>query len=111
MAPKLRAMKERSQIDEMRAAIRGDLERFRARQRANGVEEPDPEQVFEPEPEPEEASQPRSEQMPEPEPVEEQEPEQVSEPRSDQILEPQPVEEEGEDKPRASLFASIFRRR
>ena len=33
-------MKERSHIDEMRAAIRGDLERSRARQQSGSVAQP-----------------------------------------------------------------------
>lgn len=41
-------MKEQSQIDEMRAAIRGDLERSRARQRASPVVEPEAEAEQEP---------------------------------------------------------------
>jgi hypothetical protein len=36
-------MKEKSQIDAMRAAIRGDLERSRARQDAVEAVEPEPE--------------------------------------------------------------------
>jgi hypothetical protein len=39
-------MKEQSQIEAMRAAVRGDLERSRQRQDSNG--EPEPEQVPEP---------------------------------------------------------------
>jgi hypothetical protein len=41
-------MKERSQIDAMRAAIRGDLERSRARQESSGAVEPAPERLPEP---------------------------------------------------------------
>jgi hypothetical protein len=39
-------MKEQSQIEAMRAAVRGDLERSRQRQDSNG--EPEPEHVPEP---------------------------------------------------------------
>jgi hypothetical protein len=38
-------MKEKSQIEAMRAAIRGDLERSRARQDAVPAVEPEPEDV------------------------------------------------------------------
>jgi hypothetical protein len=38
-------MKEKSQIDAMRAAVRGDLERSRARQDAVETVEPEPENV------------------------------------------------------------------
>jgi hypothetical protein len=38
-------MKERSQIDAMRAAVRGDLERSRARQETVEAVEPEPENV------------------------------------------------------------------
>jgi hypothetical protein len=41
-------MKEQSQIEAMRAAVRGDLERSRERQDLNG--EPEPEHVHVPEP-------------------------------------------------------------
>jgi hypothetical protein len=59
-------MKEKSQIDAMRAAIRGDLERSRARQDAVAPVEPEPEYAPEP---------------------------------------------PAEDKPRPSIFSSLFRRR
>jgi hypothetical protein len=36
-------MKEQSQIEAMRAAVRGDLERSRQRQDSNGEPEPEPE--------------------------------------------------------------------
>lgn len=38
----LRAMKEHSQIADMRAAVRGDIERSRARRAATRVAEPEP---------------------------------------------------------------------
>ena len=53
-------MKDKSQIDAMRAAIRGDLERSRARQDAvEAVEavEPEPEDAPEPEDPPEEPAE------------------------------------------------------
>jgi len=42
-AENFRAMKEQSQLDEMRAAIRGDIERGRARPRPSPVAQPEPE--------------------------------------------------------------------
>ena len=50
-----RAMKERSQIDEMRAVIRGDLERSRARQQSSPVAQP----TSEPEVDEQEIEEPR----------------------------------------------------
>lgn len=41
-------MKEQSQIDAMRTAIRGDLERSRARQGSSKAAEPEPERLPEP---------------------------------------------------------------
>jgi hypothetical protein len=54
-------MKEKSQIDAMRAAIRGDLERSRARQDAVEAVQPEPEDAPELEdpPEPPAGDQPR----------------------------------------------------
>ena len=48
-------MKERSQIDEMRATIRGDLERSRARQQSGPVAQPS----SEPEADEQEIEEPR----------------------------------------------------
>ena len=47
-------MREQSQIEDMRAAIRGDLERSRARQQVSPALAPEPE----PEPEPPVAEEP-----------------------------------------------------
>ncbi len=97
-------MREQSQIDDMRAAIRGDLERARARREADPWREPegsepdllegvpDPELLMEIEPEPE----------PEPEPVREPEPEPEPEPEA--------VEETVEAEPRRGFLRSLFTR-
>jgi hypothetical protein len=52
-------MKEKSQIDEMRAALRGDLERGRKRMRASPIVQPQAEPEPEPEPEPPAEEAPR----------------------------------------------------
>jgi hypothetical protein len=94
-------MREHSQIEDMRAALRGDIER--ARQRGEPVfqaivePEAEPAAVEELEPEPE----PVLDAAPEPEPVP-QEPEPAVEP-------PQAALEE-EPRPRSGLFA-FFRKR
>ena len=45
-------MKEKSQIEDMRAALRGDIERARARREADPWRAQEPEQLADPEPEP-----------------------------------------------------------
>ncbi len=45
-------MKEKSQLEDMRAAVRGDIERARARREADPWRAQEPEQQLEPEPEP-----------------------------------------------------------
>jgi hypothetical protein len=87
-------MKERSNIDDMRAAVRGDLERARSRGESGTIlqpNKPEPEPVLEPEPQP---------AAPEP----------VPEPEPDVEPEPQPVVAEPEPQPK-SIFGSLFRRR
>jgi hypothetical protein len=88
-------MKEHSQIDDMRAAIRGDLERNRARQRSAAVLAPEPEleqaPVLAPAPDPEIQETPLLVSEPEPEP----EPE---------------VEETVEPEPPPGFFRSLFSR-
>lgn len=59
-------MKDQSQIDEMRAAIRGDLERGRARQQASPVLASVVEPVSVPEVVPEVVSEPPAHGEPEP---------------------------------------------
>ena len=53
-------MKEKSQLEEMRAAVRGDLERARARREADPWRTPEPER--QPDPEPELAKEPTASQ-------------------------------------------------
>ena len=65
-------MREKSQIEDMRAAVRGDLERARARREADPWRAPETERTPEPEPD---QPEPEAEVVPEPEPVEEPEPE------------------------------------
>jgi hypothetical protein len=108
-------MSEKSQIDEMRAAIRGDIERARARREADPWRTPEPEQRAEPapEPEPEVVPEPEPEPWaevvpgpgPEPEPAE-------SAPLEDAVVdEPVAVEEpEQEPKTKPGLFARLFGR-
>jgi fused signal recognition particle receptor len=78
-------MRDQSQIDDMRAAIRGDLERARARREADPWREPvetpaaEPEPVAEPEPEPVMEAPPEPE--PEPEPAVAEVPEAEPEPK------------------------------
>jgi hypothetical protein len=75
-------MKEQSQLDAMRAAVRGDLERAQARRDADPWRTPEPEpepiEAHEAEREPELPFAPEPE--PEPEPVAEVEPEPEPEP-------------------------------
>ncbi len=80
-------MKERSQIDAMRAAIRGDLERSGVQLRPSSDLHAVPAGPPEPEPEPDPVAE-------EPEPVPEQ---------------PDPAAEE--PVPRRGLLSSLFRRR
>lgn len=111
-------MRENSQIEDMRAALRGDIER--ARQRG----EPVFQAIVEPEPEPAEEGAPEPEPVleaaPEPDPVvREPEPvlEAAPEPEPVPVLqEPEPAVEppqaalEEEPRPRGGLFA-FFRKR
>jgi outer membrane biosynthesis protein TonB len=111
-------MDERSQIDAMRAAVRGDLDRARARRAADpwlSESSPPPlEAVPEAEPEPEPEPVPAPEPEPEPEPVPEPEPE--PEPIAEAAVEPQPrPEPEPQVEPsagssRRGFLASLFRR-
>ncbi len=84
-------MKDQSQIDAMRAAIRGDLERSRARQQAN--------QVLQPPDGGSDRIQPVPETDPEPGPEPELE------------LKPEPEPEPAKQEPRPSIFSSVFKRR
>jgi hypothetical protein len=108
-------MKERSQIDAMRAAVRGDIERSRARQQGSPIVQPDDDRV-------EDRIQPvpQTDSGPEPEPVEPEavEPEPVEpEPVEPEAVEPEPVEQEPvapepvARKPRSSILSLLFRRR
>ncbi len=123
-------MKDRSQIDDMRAALRGDLERARSRGAGTLLQperEPALEAAVTPEPEPI-AAEPAREVVtdPEPEPVAaEQEPEPVAAEQEPEPVaaeqEPEPTvapepEREPEREPvsepeRTGLFRSLFRRR
>jgi hypothetical protein len=94
-------MREQSQIEDMRAAIRGDLERARSRNpdifeavATQPVAEPEPEPAAEAEPEP------TVEPDPEPEAVVEPEPEPEPEPAAEPEPEPEP-------EPRRSLLARL----
>lgn len=117
-------MKDRSQIDDMRAALRGDLERARRRGAGNLLQpetEVAPEAADTPEPEPV-AAEPAPEVPPEPKPepiAAEREPEPEAapepEPEAAPALEPE-REPEQEPEPvskpeRTGLFRSLFRRR
>jgi hypothetical protein len=82
-------MKEQSQIDAMREAVRGDFERLRARQDAEA-------EGWQPPPDPEPSVV--EEAAPEPEP----EPEQVA--IEEPAPEPEPVAVEAAPKPRRGLF-------
>jgi cell division septation protein DedD len=59
-------MREKSQLEDMRAAIRGDMERARARREADPWRTPDSER--QPAPGPAQESEPAQEAAPEPEP-------------------------------------------
>jgi hypothetical protein len=96
-------MKERSQLDEMRAAVRGDLERFRARQRANGIEGSRLERVAAPEPEPV--------VDPPPEPVPGAVGGPVSEPEPELAPAPERGGPDAVEEPRPGLFSRLFGRR
>ncbi len=100
-------MREQSQIDDMRAAIRGDLERARSRNpdifeavATQPVAEPEPEPAFEAEPEPAAEAEPEPVVEPEPEAVVAPEPEPEPEPAAEPELEPEP-------EPRKSLLARL----
>jgi hypothetical protein len=115
-------MKERSQIDAMRAAVRGDIERSRARQQGSPIVQPDDDRVedrIQPVPETDSGPEPK---LVEPEPVEPEpvEPELVE----PELVEPELVEPETEPveaepvapepvarKPWSSIFSSLFKRR
>jgi hypothetical protein len=129
-AAKLRAMKEKSQIEAMREAVRGDIERSRARRGESPFGEPEsrppagtPGSELVPEPE---AKAPE----PEPEPqavAEAPEPEVIADPPQAQPVQqaPEPVPEpepeperaavdaqeaETRDQPRRSLIARLLKR-
>jgi hypothetical protein len=80
-------MKEQSQIDAMRAAVRGDLERYRARTQPSPVVQPDPDDAGD-------RLQPVAE----------------TEPDADARDTLQPVPEPQEE-PRPGIFSGLFRRR
>jgi hypothetical protein len=110
-------MREKSQLDDMRAAVRGDIERARARREADPWRTPEAEQRTEPEPEtdnveptvPEEqipvASVP-DEPIEEPEAVEEAEAVEVAEPAV--LQRPQPTTEPA--APAKTFWSRLFRR-
>jgi hypothetical protein len=123
-------MREKSQIEDMRAALRGDIERARARREADPWRSPEPERpvtaetptappgltgsvpaepVDEPEtmplPEPEPEPDPEPEPAPEPEPVAEAR-EATTEPQSDAP----PATEPGAQGKRRGFFARLFGR-
>ena len=84
-------MKEQSQIDAMREAVRGDFERLRARRdaEADGWQPPpaaEPEPVAPPEPEPEPEPVAIEEPHPDPEPVAVEEPEPAPPPQRKRSL-------------------------
>jgi hypothetical protein len=94
-AAKLRAMKEKSQIEAMREAVRGDIERSRARRGESPFGEPESRPP---------AGTPGSELVPEPEakaPEPEPEPERAA-------VDAQ--EAETRDQPRRSLIARLLKR-
>ena len=106
-------MRERSQIDDMRAAIRGDIERAQARREADPWRAQEPETVVEEPSDSEgrtqEGSVPaeRAEKpAPEPEPVTEV-PEEVTEPATSP---PQPTTESAAQARTPGFFARLFGR-
>jgi outer membrane biosynthesis protein TonB len=134
VAEKKRPVKDRSQIDDMRAALRGDLERARSRGAGTLLQperEAAPEGAVTPEPEPV-AAEPAGEVVPEPKPEpvpakQEPEPAVAAEPEPLAAREPEPepavaaepepqAAPEPEPEPfsepeRTGLFRSLFRRR
>jgi hypothetical protein len=110
-------MKERSQIDAMRAAVRGDIERSRARQQGSPIVQPDDDRVedrIQPVPETDSGPEPKlvAPEPVEPEPVAPEpvpvEPEPVApEPVEAEPVAPEPVAR----KPWSSIFSSLFKRR
>ena len=109
-------MREKSQIDDMRAAVRGDLERARARREADPWRTPEPEPAAEPEAEnaepaalegqTPEGSVP-AETIDEPEAVEVAE---VVEPEPEPEPEPAAVEKPEPEPKRPGFFARLFGR-
>jgi hypothetical protein len=108
-------MDDQSQIDAMRAAVRGDLDRARARRAADPWRSDEPsahplQAVAEP------AAEPEPEVMPEPEPEPVAEAEPVEEPQVEASVEREPepeAEAEPEpaaESPRRGFFAALFRR-
>jgi len=107
-------MREKSQLEDMRAAVRGDIERARARREADPWRAPEPAEPAGQAPEgsvPTEAPEPEleAESIPEPEAV--PEPETVAE-AVDEAPDPESIPEEApEPQPRKKgLWARLFGR-
>jgi fused signal recognition particle receptor len=99
-------MREKSQLDDMRAAIRGDLERARARREADPWREPQAE------PEPTQSLRPEVPETRVPEPEREPELPFTPEPEPDQSLRPEVSETptpEPEPEPKRGFFSRLFR--
>jgi hypothetical protein len=119
-------MREKSQIEDMRAALRGDLERARARREADPWREPElrpevtpgpPHQAeAELQPEPDVVPVPEAEPAPGPDVLPEPEPEPAvpSAPEPEPVAPPEPESEPvaqlEPELPRPGLFARLFGR-
>ena len=105
-------MNEESQLDAMRAAIRGDFERLAERRGEQELmqlsEDAKPEPEPTPEPEPEPVPAPPPARLPEPEPTPEPQPELQREPEPEPTSEPEP--EHDEPAPRRSWVDRLLGR-
>jgi hypothetical protein len=81
-------VREKSQIDDMRAAVRGDLERARARREEDPWRQSSPQPPVVPQPEPDVVPTPEPEPPPEPDVLPEPEPEPAKPPEPAPLLEP-----------------------
>jgi outer membrane biosynthesis protein TonB len=86
-------MREKSQIDDMRAAVRGDLERARARRGEDPPQQSVPQPPVVPEPDPDVVPTPEPEPAPDPDVLPEPDPEPVTPPDPAPTPEPQPEPE------------------
>jgi outer membrane biosynthesis protein TonB len=105
-------MREKSQIDDMRAALRGDLERARARREEDPWRQSSPQPPVVPQPDPDVLPTPEPDPPPEPDVLPEPDPEPATppDPAPAPELPPEPDPQPAPAASRRGFFARLFGR-